>query len=152
MSVTVAEVMSRRVEVLDPSAACLTAWEFMRRTGSGHVAVVSHTGRVHGVVSLEDVAIAWCERGDPPFRETLGELLLGRLRPRVRDDAPVGLAARILLDSGFTALPVLDANRSLVGIVSERDVLAAVAGGRARMRALLGHTDAAAPASAGLAS
>ena len=23
-----------------------------------------------------DVAIAWCERGDPPFRETLGELLL----------------------------------------------------------------------------
>lgn len=144
-SVTVAEVMSRRVHVLDPAAACVTAWEFMRRTGTEHVAVVSHSGRVLGVVSRSDVAVAWCERSDPPFRETLGGLLLGRLRPRVRDDAPVGLAARIMLDSGFAALPVLAADRSLVGIVSDRDVLAAVAGGRPHMRALA-HDEEPAPA------
>jgi CBS-domain-containing membrane protein len=151
MSVTVAEVMSRQVRVLDPSTTCLTAWEFMSRTGTEHVAVVSHSGRVHGVVSRPDVAVAWCERGDPPFRETLGELLLGRLRPRVREDAPVGLAARIMLDSGFRALPVLDAGRSLVGIISDQDVLAAVAGGRPHMRSSAEST-AAAAAPAGLAS
>jgi CBS domain-containing protein len=151
MSVTVAEVMSRDVQMLDPSTMCLTAWEFMRRTGVKHVAVVSHLGGVHGVVSRQDVAIAWCERGDPPFRETLGELLLGRLRPRVQEDAPVGLAAQIMLDSGLTALPVLSAGCSLVGIISERDVLVAVASRRPRMRAAVGGVDAAAPESMGLA-
>lgn len=152
MSVTVASVMSRQVRVLDPSTTCLTAWEFMRRTGTEHVAVVSHSGRVHGVLSRQDVAVAWCERGDPPFRETLGELLLGRPRPRVRADAPVGLAARIMLDSGFSTLPVLDAGRSLVGIISDQDVLAAVAGGRPHMRAPSESRAVAAVTPAGLAS
>nr|WP_281386772.1 CBS domain-containing protein [Jiangella mangrovi] len=147
--------MCRRVQVMDASTPCVTAWEFMRRTGTEHVAVVSHSGRVHGVVSVQDVAVAWCERGEPPFRETLGELLLGRLRPRILEDAPVGLAARIMLDSGFTALPVLSSRRALVGIVSERDVLAAVAGGRPQMRALVGRAERpahAAAETAGLAS
>lgn len=151
MSVTVGDVMSRQIQVLDPSTSCVTAWEFMRRTGTEHIAVVSHSGRLHGVVSRADVAIAWCERGDPPFRETLGELLLGRVRPRIMEDAPVGLAARIMLDSGFTALPVLGSDRSLIGIIRAGDVLAAVGGGRPRMRALVGRT-AGAPEPVGLAS
>ncbi len=41
----------------------------------------------------------------------------------VRNDATVGLAARLLTGHGFTALPVTDEDGALVGIVSEIDLL-----------------------------
>ena len=49
-----------------------------------------------------------------------------REAPTVRDTDPVHAATRILLASGFPALPVLDADDRLVGIFGEREFLGAV--------------------------
>lgn len=66
----------------------------------------------------------------------------------VSTDTPVKQAAQLLLDRGFTALPVLDARERLVGVASEADLI------RNRIlpdpRALIGATAPPEPAPAGL--
>ena len=42
----------------------------------------------------------------------------------VTDTAGVGEAAQILISHGFTALPVVDADGRLIGIVTESDFIA----------------------------
>lgn len=45
----------------------------------------------------------------------------------IRDDAPVSEAIMLLADARVGALPVLDAERTLVGVLSATDILAAEA-------------------------
>ncbi|MBL0886958.1 CBS domain-containing protein [Myceligenerans indicum] len=127
MGTTVRQLMSRQVEVVEPDTTCLAVWEYLTRSGSGLVAVVDDLGRVHGVVSQSDIALAWLAHSKDLLRMTVLSILTGRLRPRVSVDTSVSRAARIMLDSQRDALPVLDTDGALIGVVTHRDILGVVA-------------------------
>ncbi|WP_298324525.1 CBS domain-containing protein [Haloactinopolyspora sp.] len=126
--VTVGEVMTRRFQAVEPATTSLTAWEFMRRSGVEHLAVVGRSGRIHGIVSRSDIAVAQSEESVRVLRRTLGEMLFGKASPRVSPKTPIGLAAQVMFDAHCDALSVVNSSGRLVGLVTDRDVLAAVAG------------------------
>jgi CBS domain-containing protein len=127
MGRAVADVMSTHIDHFSPSTSCLVAWGFMYRTGAEHVAVLNDAGHVVGVVSRQDIAMSWADHDVIPSRRTLGALLFGRARPKVGPQTPVERAAQVMLDSQADALPVVNQDGTLAGVVSAHDVLAMVA-------------------------
>ncbi|WP_123813674.1 CBS domain-containing protein [Myceligenerans xiligouense] len=121
------QMMSPQVEVVEPRTTCLAVWEYLSRSGADLVAVVDDIGRVHGVVSRSDIALAWLAHSKDLLQLTVLEILAGRLRPRVTADTTIHRAARIMLESQRDALPVLDTDGTLMGVLTHRDILAAVA-------------------------
>ncbi len=79
-----------------------------------------------GIITVEDVAIAGYGgrrleqlRFDLPVRDVMRRDVIS-----VRDDAQVREAVRLLVGREFRALPVVDRDRRLVGIVANTDLLA----------------------------
>jgi CBS domain-containing protein len=79
-----------------------------------------------GIITVEDVAIAGYGgrrleqlRFDLPVRDVMRRDVIS-----VRDDAQVREAVRLLVGREFRALPVVDGDRRLVGIVANTDLLA----------------------------
>ena len=90
-----------------------------------HLPVVDH-GRLIGLVTHRDVLRALAS----PTRQLLAREAMTP-RPRcVRPTTPISRAIRLMLTNRFGCLPVVDAHRHLVGIVTETDLLryAAAAG------------------------
>lgn len=131
---TVGEVMTRKVPMVEPDMTCTTAREIMSAPGVEHLVVLGRSGRIHGVVTRSDIVMAQQSNPGRGARATLGEMLFGRLCPRISSDAPVWLAAQIMFDVHSDAVCVVDSDGVVVGLVTDRDVLSVVAG-RRRARA-----------------
>lgn len=133
---TVAEVMTREVSVARPSWTFKTAARHLRASAVSALPVVDEAGVVVGVVSEADLLL----KGAP----SKGLGLLGRARRAserrkaqartVRDlmtspaitigpDVALSAAARLMHDRHVKRLPVVDADRTLVGIVSREDLI-----------------------------
>lgn len=123
---TAAQVMSRVLVAVTPDESPLLAWELMRRAGVHHLPVVE--GRhVIGVLTREDLATTWSGGPAAQSGQRVGALLTGRRRPRVAPGDPLKRVAVVMLDAGCDAVPVVG-DRGIVGLITARDVLAAVAG------------------------
>ncbi len=128
---TVGTLMIRRVEACFADDPLADAAARMAARGVRHLPVVDGLMRVRGIVSDRDV------------RRTTGQTLLEmpprersayvqRLKvedamtaePRtIREDEPLGNAVRALVEDRFGALPVVDEQDRLVGILSYVDLL-----------------------------
>ena len=120
----VAERMRRSQRTLRPDDDIRHAARAMRTAGVPALAVLDEKGRVVGVVTAEDLA-------DIPQLSTehvdaLKDVQVFELMTTdpstIEPDATLREAAGLMLEGGFRHLPVVDANRKLVGILSERDV------------------------------
>jgi acetoin utilization protein AcuB len=142
MTTRVDRLMSRDPITIDPEAPLATAAAAMRERGIRHLPVVDDAGRLIGMITdrdLRGIVLA------PVLEEYLSTSLRRRLRAlhecvaslRVRDvmtwdavtigpEAPVAQAAALMFEGRFGVLPVVERG-ALVGIVSERDVLKALA-------------------------
>jgi len=140
--VTVREAMTRNPVTIDPNAPLGTALAVMRERRIRHLPVVDETGRFIGMLTDRDVrtlALA------PVVLEYVGPEIADRLRTLgtelesvpVRDvmtwdamtvepDAPIARAAAIMFEARVGSLGVVQDDR-LIGIVTEHDVLTAVA-------------------------
>ncbi len=82
----------------------------------------------------EDDALAAMVRvrraGPPPDAATPVHVVMTREVVTVAAPEPVAVAARLMLEHRHTALPVVDADGRLVGIISEADILADPLAGR----------------------
>jgi CBS domain-containing protein len=127
---TVASVMHAPALVAHPDDALTLAAARMIGAGARHLCVVDGEDRVLGILSDRDVRSTV---GDPrralrgtPARDLSG-LTVGRVmtpRPRtLRQDEPIWTAIEILLLERFGALPIVDEQERLRGIVSYLDVL-----------------------------
>jgi acetoin utilization protein AcuB len=128
---TVAAVMSREALAMREDDRVPDAAARMLRAGVRHLCVVDGEQRVLGIVSDRDLRSVL---GDLRVAETastlpaaLAELRLGKVmtpNPRsVQPDAPLSEALDALLVERFGALPVVDAEERLCGIVSYVDLL-----------------------------
>ena len=132
---SVRDIMTTPVHTIDMDDSILSAKRLFDRKRFHH-AVVLAQGRVHGAVSDRDIL-----KTISPFVGKIMERTqdLGTLKRRIHQvmsrapvtigpDEPVGAAADKMLCERVSCLPVVDADGSLVGIVTTRDVVKWAAG------------------------
>jgi CBS domain-containing protein len=124
--------MKRDPARLGPSSPLLEAVGIMVDREVRHIPVVDGEQHVVGIISDRDVRTALGDplealHGDFPEIDELKVAGVMTTRPStVREDAPLGEAARHFIDERIGALPVVDADDHLVGILSYVDVIRAL--------------------------
>lgn len=125
---TVADVMARRLVVVAPGDSLVSAWELMARGDIHHLPVVDVAGRCLAVLDDRVVAGALANPLARPRRRVCDVMA-----PRVHcvlADTPLRRAAEIMRAERTTAVPVVDERMRLLGLVTDRDLVTAVASGR----------------------
>ena len=128
---TVRSLMVHRVEAVFPDDALGDAAARMVARGIRHLPVVDGTMRVRGILSERDVRAATgrslLEAGEAERARYVQRLKVEDVmtpEPRtISEDAPLGDAVRALVDDRFGALPVVDEEDRLRGILSYVDLL-----------------------------
>jgi CBS domain-containing protein len=120
----VSQYMSRSVVTIAPQAEFHWAFDLMRSRRIHHLPVVED-GRVVGIVAERDLLLAAANFGsaEVPVREIMhGPAIC------VSENAQLKQAARLLVVEHIGSLPVLNARKELVGIITETDIFKVTAG------------------------
>lgn len=128
---TVASLMVRRIEAAHADDPLADAAARMAACGVRHLPVVDGSMRVIGILSERDVRRATgTTLLEVPERDRaayIGRLTVGDMMTReprtLREDAPLSDAVRPLVEDRFGALPVVDEDDVLRGILSYVDLL-----------------------------
>lgn len=129
---TVADLMTRDVVTLNEEDGLNRAMKIFSELPIRHLPVTSD-GTLVGMVSQRD-ALSWSGSAIDPSgfagqriakeaHDTFVAEVMVRDIVTLPPTATVVEAARALLDGGFGALPVVDGDRKLLGIISETDLL-----------------------------
>jgi len=121
---TVGAIMQRPVETLPAAASLDAALHLFARAGFHHVPLLDEHGRLTGIISDRDVLRARVRgmEGEHPLAEIMQRAVLTTV-----PHAELRLVARVMLEQRIGALPVLDAEDQLAGILSRSDLLRALA-------------------------
>jgi acetoin utilization protein AcuB len=125
------DLMSAPVLSLPSDSTLLDAWESMSHKGFHHIPVTSMHDTLVGMVSYRDLLHHVPElitAGDT--RQASRRRLAEVMTSRVISATPVTEIreiARVLLDERIHAVPILDQNRRLVGILATQDLLRGIA-------------------------
>lgn len=126
------------VRWVPPDTPLREAARKMRDAGVGCLVVVD-SGRVQGVVTDRDVALAVLGEGRDPEVDRVGALVAEQVPLAVHANMPFGVVTKMLRKRAVRRLPVLDRNERLVGVITADDVLRLVC----RELAMLGEAVAA---------
>lgn len=140
-SMSVADVMTTDVVRIAPDVGYRQIADLLVSHRIRAVPVVNADGVVLGVVSQADLLDRLQHADDRPHHPLVARArsasrptgggtaadLMSAPAVTVRADVPVSTAARLMVAAGVKQLPVLDADRTLVGIVSRHDVLRVLA-------------------------
>ena len=113
----------RRLVSLPPSATAVEAAALMKVENVGAVLVRDDRGRLLGVLSERNLALAIAARGARLFRSPIGELM-SVARPTAEPDDTVRDVVRVMTERRARHIPVLE-GETVVGIVSVGDLLKA---------------------------
>jgi CBS domain-containing membrane protein len=127
-NLTVAQVMSRTLVVVEGDESPLLAWEIMRRADVHHLPVVDEHGCLRGVLTREDLTAHWSGGPIEQSHVRVHALLADRRCPNTTPGTPLADAAAAMIDAGVDAIGVLGEDSRLVGMMTVTDVLRAVAG------------------------
>src|SRR4051794_37377010 len=119
------DIMSAPTVSITPTTSVWAAWSLMMSTGLRHLVVVVGETCV-GVVDDRTLFAEWPMGPLALRRRTVRELV----RPSTTcslPDTEVRVVARAMVDASIDALPVIDRDGRLVGIVTGSDVARAVA-------------------------
>lgn len=121
--ITVGGLMSRPVLTVEVDETLWDAWQLLFVSGLRHLVVVDRSGATLGVLSdrniLADVPATAEHLGQRQVRDVLPMVPLVFARPAHQ---PLD-AARAMAAGGLEAVPVLDDDGRLVGIVTESDIV-----------------------------
>lgn len=124
--IPVRSVMSSTVVAVRSACHLSVAVDTFLRTGLRHLVVVDAEGRSGGILSYDGVAAAWL---DPASRRA------SRVHEIVTDpdttadpDASVQQVARLMVNARLDALPVVQRDGRLVGVVTRSDLVRLLAG------------------------
>ena len=135
--ITVANIMTERVIYLREEDNLAIISKGMERYNLRHLPVVSND-KLKGIISHRDLlrlAVSSIEAGthegkakqDTFDENTFVAAVMTRDPVTVSPDTPIWEAAKIIVESKFGCLPVVDENRNLVGIVTEHDFVKTIA-------------------------
>lgn len=115
---TVSDVMTRDPAVVHAHASLFSAWAVMHDEQHRHLVVVDEELRPIGVVDELDIAAEWPAGPRAPHHMPIHQLLRFRARLRVHSTDDIVKAARAMRDARVNALPVIDADGRLQGLLT----------------------------------
>jgi len=138
------DVMTKAVVTVEFGAALQDAWRLMRDKGIKALPVVDRSRRVVGIITMADfmrsagvgsASHAFGERlraflrvdglvhSDKP--EVVGQIMTRQVRV-TSDDKPVADLMPLFTDAGHHHIPVIDADKRIVGIITQSDFVRAL--------------------------
>ena len=118
----VRDLMTTDPVTVTPQTSLADGLQRMANRRVRHLLVLDGDGNVVGIVSDRDLALFYDPDGIAP--DSWQQVEISRLMTSkpvtIGSAAPLAEAARTLIESGFSALPVVD-NGQLVGVLTERD-------------------------------
>jgi CBS domain-containing membrane protein len=139
-----AEVMSASPMAVSFGTPLYEAWALLRRRRIKSLPVVDRAQRLVGIVTLADfmreanieVHANWPQRLRALIRptptshsekpETVGQIMARQVRV-VSEDRPIGDLLPLFASTGHHHVPVIDAEQRLIGIITQSDVIRALA-------------------------
>jgi CBS domain-containing protein len=128
---TAAQVMSRDPRTIDSQASLFSAWGQLHGEHNRHLVVIDDGVRPIGVLDERDIALEWPPGPLGAHHLPVYKLLRFRTRPRVRAEDDVAKVAATMLGAREDALPVVDEEGRLLGLVTVWHCLELLAGARA---------------------
>jgi CBS domain-containing protein len=128
---TAAHVMTRGPRTIDSQASLFTAWGELHGEYNQHLVVIDDHVRPIGVLDERDIAMEWPPGPLAAHHMPVYKLLRFRTRPRVRAEDDVAKVAATMLGAREDALPVVDEDGRLLGLVTVWHCLELLAGARA---------------------
>jgi CBS domain-containing protein len=128
---TAAEVMSRDPRTVDAQASLFSAWGQLHGEHNQHLVVIDDGVRPIGVLDERDIALEWPPGPLGAHHLPVHKLLRLRPRPRVRAEDDVAMVAQAMLGAREDALPVVDEDGRLLGLVTVWRCLELLADARA---------------------
>ena len=125
----IADIMTRDVRCCNTADMLARAAQLMWDHDIGALPVVDDGGRVIGMITDRDICMAAYTRGQPLAEMFVGDVMSTKVVTCV-DTATDKEAARLMASGQIRRIPVVDANRNVVGIVSLNDLALAMRRGR----------------------
>jgi CBS domain-containing protein len=126
---TVYDVMARDPAVVHAHASLFSAWAVMHDGQHRHLVVIDDDVRPIGVVDELDIAEEWPVGLRAPHHMPIHQLLRSRPRPQVQATDDIVAAARSMRGAQVDAVPVVDADGRLQGLLTAWHFVWLVAGG-----------------------
>jgi len=121
---TVADLMSKSVKTLRAEDSILIAKNLLERTGFRHIPITNGLNQVEGLVSDRDLLrLSGDLKSDPT--QPISTIMTKRVLTCFPETS-LRLAARTMLEEGFSSLPVVDRRGVLLGILTTGDILKAL--------------------------
>jgi CBS domain-containing protein len=118
---TVGEIMSTNLITVEPSAPVMEAARVMFVRGVGSALVMEERKAV-GIVTERDILRALAQHNADVGRTSRVDRWMTHDPVTIGQDASVGEALDVMLESGFRHLVVVDGGGDVAGIVSMRDL------------------------------
>ncbi len=119
---TARDLMTEAPSVVDATSTLRTALERLQALDIRHLPVVDSDGVLVGMISDRDLRGAHVGELRAPLDTAVASIMSANV-VAVDEDADVAEIVDIMLDYKIGAVPVIDADKSLVGIVSYIDLL-----------------------------
>jgi CBS domain-containing protein len=119
--------MNRRPPIADRNTSLWGAWERLRGADNRHLVVVDSHLHPVGVLEDRDIALRWPPGPFDAHRIPLQRLLRGRSRPRVHIEDDLATVARTMVAAQADAVPVVDDEGRVVGLVTARHCVELIA-------------------------
>jgi CBS domain-containing protein len=124
---TASQVMIRRPPVAHQDTSLWGGWGRLRGPENRHLVVVDRRLHPIGVLEARDLALRWPPGPSDAHRVPLRQILDGRIWPRARAGDDVATVARAMLTARTDAVPVVDDDGRLIGLVTARHCVDLVA-------------------------
>jgi CBS domain-containing protein len=125
---TAAQVMSRHPAVVDRDTSLFSAWGQLHGQQNRHLVVIDDHVRPIGVLDERDIALEWPPGPLGAHHLPVHKLLRFRSRPRVKAEDDIVKVAQIMLTSREDALPVVDKDGRLLGLITVWHCVELIAG------------------------
>lgn len=127
---TVGDVMTRKIVTVTEKDALENIEEGMHRLRFRHLPVVDRRGKLVGLLSHRDLlhaAPSWLSEAGAEHDAVMKQLRVGRIMQHevltVQPEDPLVEVGKLMWASKIGCLPVVDAEGTLVGIVTEADFI-----------------------------
>ena len=120
MNESVSSIMSTKLQTASPDEPLSRVIEIFKKHRIHHLPIVED-GKLMGLITTSD--LMWANKSFDEYDQVMIEDVMTTQLATLEPEAKIGSAAQIFLKNWFHALPIVDDQGNLLGIVTTFDVL-----------------------------